>query len=196
MMTRFIAPFLILLCFSAAACADDDSDSLFYVEAGVGHVSANYNSLSEGAVNQGVINGVGTAEYLLGGFVINPNFALELGYHDYGSPAGIVQNGVDVTSTCPMDFSCPHITGITAEAVGRYEILPDLTGEVLGGLLSWHAGAPAGTFIGKTTGTSLVYGVRLRKDLHDVMEGWSADVTYEHSAFSTDEVRLGLRYNF
>lgn len=195
-MNRLLISTLVLLCLSTGAYADDDSDSLFYVEAGIGHVSVNYNSLSEDAVNQGVIDGVGTSESLLGGFVINPNFALELGYHDYGSPAGIVQNGVDVSSTCPGDFSCPHITGITAEAVGRYEIMPDLTVEVLGGVLAWHAGAPAGIFIGKTTGTSLAYGLRLRKDLHDAMEGWSADVTYEHSAFSTDEVRLGLRYNF
>lgn len=196
MMMRFIAPSLMLLGISAAAHAEGGPDSLFYVEAGIGHVSVKYNSLSESAINQGVIDGTGTAESVLGGFVINPNFALEAGYHDYGNPAAITQSGINITSSCPMDFSCPHINGISVEAVGRYEILPDLTGELLGGLLEWHAGAPAGTLIGKTNGTSLAYGVRLRKDLHDVMDGWSADVTYEHSAFSTDEVRLGLRYDF
>lgn len=195
-MTRFVALSLMLLCFSAAARADDESYNLFYVEGGIGDATLHYNSLSEGAVNQGVISGTTTGASLLGGFSFNTNFALELGYHDYGRPAGLIQNGVDITSTCPQNFSCPHITGITLEAVGRYEIMPDLTGEILGGVESWHAGAPASTMLGKTSGTSLAYGLRIRHDLHDQFEGWSADVTYEHSAFSTDEVRIGLRYSF
>lgn len=188
-------PLLACLCFSAAAYADDDSDMPFYLEAGVGQESVHYNSYSLDIVNQGVISGTGTALSLIGGSTINPNFAIEVGYHDYGNPTAGRQTGQSV-SQCPMSFSCPHISAITAEAVGRFTILPDLTGEVLGGLQAWNIGSPGSTIIGKSSGDSFIYGVRIRHDFHDQFEGWSADVTYEYSAFSTSETRVGLRYTF
>lgn len=187
--------FMSCLCFSALARADDDSDMPFYLEAGVGQESVQYNSYSLDIVNQGVISGTGTALSLIGGSAINPNFAIEVGYHDYGNPTAGRQTGQSV-SQCPMAFSCPHISAITAEAVGRFTILPDLTGEVLGGLQAWNIGSPGSTVIGKSSGDSFIYGVRIRHDFHDQFEGWSADVTYEYSAFSTSETRVGLRYTF
>lgn len=183
------------LCFSAGAYADDDSATAFYVEAGVGHESVNYNSYSQDAVNRGVISGTGTALSLIGGSAINANFAIEVGYHDYGSPTAGRQSGQSV-ALCPAAFSCPHISALTAEAVGRFLILPDLTGEVLGGLQAWNIGSPGSTVIGKSSGDSFIYGVRIRHDLHDQFEGWSVDVTYEYSNFSTSETRVGLRYTF
>jgi hypothetical protein len=195
-MSRFKAFFLIpSLCFCAAANADDDSGTVFYAEAGVGHESVNYNSYSQDPVNQGVINGTGTALSLLGGAAFNQNFALELGYHDYGSPTTGRQSGLSV-SLCPRAFACPHISAFTLEAVGRFLILPDLTGEVLGGVQAWNIGNPGNTVIGKTSGDSLIYGLRIRHDLHEQFEGWSVDATYEYSAFSTSETRIGLRYTF
>ena len=183
------------LCFSAGAYADDDSTTAFYVEAGVGHESVNYNSYSQDAVNRGVISGTGTALSLIGGSAINANFAIEVGYHDYGSPTAGRQSGQSV-ALCPATFSCPHISAFTAEAVGRFLILPDLTGEVLGGVQAWNIGSPGSTIIGKSSGDSFIYGLRMRHDLHDQFEGWSVDVTYEYSAFSTSETRVGLRYTF
>ena len=187
--------FMSCLCFSALARADDDSDMPFYVEAGVGEESVNYNSYSQDSVNQGVISGTGTALSLIGGSTINDNFAIEVGYHDYGSPTTGRQSGQSV-SLCPAAFSCPHVSAFTAEAVGRFAILPDLTGEVLGGLQAWNIGSPGSTVIGKSSGDSFIYGVRVRHVLHDQFEGWSVDVTYEYSAFSTSETRVGLRYTF
>jgi hypothetical protein len=187
--------FMSCLCFSALARADDDSDMPFYVEAGVGEESVNYNSYSQDSVNQGVISGTGTALSLIGGSTINDNFAIEVGYHDYGSPTTGRQSGQSV-SLCPAAFSCPHVSAFTAEAVGRFTILPDLTGEVLGGLQAWNIGSPGSTVIGKSSGDSFIYGVRVRHVLHDQFEGWSVDVTYEYSAFSTSETRVGLRYTF
>ena len=183
------------LCFSAATYANDDSGTPFYLEAGVGQESVHYNSYSLDAVNQGVISGTGTALSLIGGSAINANFAIEVGYHDYGSPSAGRQTGQSV-SQCPMAFSCPHISALTAEAVGRFTILPDLTGEVLGGLQAWNIGSPGSSVIGKSSGDSFIYGLRIRHDLHDQFEGWSVDVTYEYSNFSTSETRVGLRYTF
>lgn len=187
--------FMSCLCFSALARADDDSDMPFYLEAGVGQESVHYNSYSQDSVNQGVISGTGTALSLVGGSTINANFAIEVGYHDYGSPTAGRQAGQSL-SQCPMAFSCPHISALTAEAVGRFTILPDLTGEVLGGLQAWNIGSPGSTVVGKSSGDSFIYGVRIRHDLHDQFEGWSVDVTYEYSNFSTSETRVGLRYTF
>jgi len=195
-MSRFKAfSLMACLCFSAAAYADDGSDTAFYLEAGVGHESVSYNSYSQDPVNQGVINGTGTALSLVGGYGFNQNFALEVGYHDYGSPTTGRQSELSV-SLCPTAFACPHISAFTIEAVGRFLILPDLTGEVLGGVQAWNIGSPGNTVIGKTSGDSLIYGLRVRHDLHDRFEGWSVDVTYEYSAFSTSETRIGLRYSF
>jgi hypothetical protein len=195
-MSRFKALLLLSgLCTCMAAHADDGFSTAFYAEADVGHESVSYNSYSQDSVNQGVISGTGTALSLIGGSAINANFAIEVGYHDYGSPTAGRQSGQSV-ALCPTAFSCPHISALTAEAVGRFLMLPDLTGEVLGGLQAWNIGSPGSTVIGKSSGDSFIYGLRVRHDLHDQFEGWSVDVTYEYSAFSTSETRVGLRYTF
>jgi len=173
----------------------DDADTTFYLEAGVGQSSTHYNSYSQNAVNQGVIDGTSTALSLVAGTGLNDNFAIEVGYHDYGRPTTSQQSGLAV-SQYPLPFTCPHVSAFTVEAVGRYTFMPDITGELLGGVQAWNIGSPGSTVIGKTSGDSFIYGLRVRRDLHDQFEGWSADVTYEYSNFSTSEVRLGLRYTF
>ena len=193
-MKRLMALPALLLCFGTAAYADD-SDTSFYLEAGVGQESVDHNSYSQSAVNQGVVSGTGTALSLVGGTGLNPHLAIELGYHDYGQPTTGRQSGQSVT-LCPQAFACPRISAVTAEAVGRFEILPDLKGEVLGGLQAWNIGNAGSSLFDKTSGDSFIYGVRIRHDLHDRFEGWSVDVTYEYSAFSTSETRIGLRYTF
>ena len=185
-----------LLSLGAAQTAlADDAGPNFYLEAGVGQGSVRYNSYSQNAVNQGVIDGTTTALSLVAGGGLNEHFAVEFGYHDYGSPTTARQTGLAV-SQCPQAFSCPHISAVTLEAVGRFPIVTDLTGEVLGGAQAWNIGSPGNTVIGKTSGASFIYGLRVRHDFHDQYEGWSADVTYEYSNFSTSEVRIGLRYTF
>lgn len=192
-MKRLLALTALLMCFGTASA--DDVAPVFYLEAGVGQESVNHNSYSQNAVNQGVISGNATALSLVAGTGLNPNFAIELGYHDYGRPTTGQQSGLSV-SLCPKAFACPRISAVTAEAVGRFEILPDLTGEVLGGVQAWNISNSGGTLFDKTSGDSFIYGVRVRHDLHDQFEGWSVDVTYEYSAFSTSEARIGLRYTF
>lgn len=198
-MTRLKALYLLpLLCVSAAVYAADDADHPVYAEAAVGTGTVNYNTYSQNVVTQGVIGGNTTTATVLGGFAFNSYFAAELGYHDYGKPTLSQQNGGVGSSPpmCPHDFSCPHVTGLTLEGVGRFEIITDLYGEVLAGLQVWRAGAPAETYIGKSSGNSAIYGLRVRHDFHDQWEGWSFDVTYEYSEFSTSETRIGLRYTF
>lgn len=189
---------LPILGFCAAAQADDDATTQSYLEAAVGEGTVNYGSLSQNAAPQGVIGGNTTTISLLGGYAFNPNFALELGYHDYGKPTLSQQtSGVNgPLNSCPGSFSCPHVTGITFEAVGRFEIVTDLYGEVSGGVQNWHAGDPAAAYIGKSNGDSAVYGLGVRHDFHDQLEGWSFTIRYEYSEFSTSETRIGLRYSF
>lgn len=185
----------LLFCSATAAYADDDTLPSFYLEAGIGQDSVNYNTYSQDAVNQGVISGNTTSESLIAGVGLNQNLAAELGYHDYGHPTVGQQTGQSVNQ-CPQAFSCPNVSAITAELVGRLEIMTDLTGEVLGGIQAWNVSSPGSTVIGKSSGQSAVVGLRVRHDFHDQFEGWSFDVTYEYSRFSTAEARVGLRYTF
>ena len=189
---------LPIMGFCAAAQADDGTTTLAYVEAAAGEGTVNYNSLTQSAAPQGVIGGNVTTVSLLGGYAFNPYFALELGYHDYGKPTLSQQtSGVNgPLNSCPSSFSCPHVTGITFEAVGRFEIITDLYGEISGGVQNWHAGDPTSTYIGKSNGYSAVYGLGVRHDFHDQFEGWSFTIRYEYSQFSTSETRIGLRYSF
>lgn len=197
-MRKAVLLLLPVLGFCAAAQADDGTTTPAYVEAAAGVGTVNYNSLSQNAGSQGVIGGNVTTVSLLGGYAFNPYFALELGYHDYGKPTLSQQTaGVNgPLSSCPGSFSCPHVMGITFEAVGRFEIITDLYGEVSAGVQNWHAGDPAATYIGKSTGNSAIYGLGVRHDFHDQFEGWSFTIRYEYSEFSTSETRIGLRYSF
>ncbi len=187
---------LALLLLGACGTAyADDQDTTFYLEGSVGQVSVHYNSFSQNPSDQGVIDGTSTGLSLVAGSGLNDNLAIEVGYHDYGSPTTSQQTGLAVSS-CPKAFACPHVSAFTVEAVGRFPIVTDLTGEVLGGFQLWNIGSPGSTVVGKSSGDSFVYGLRVRHAFHDQYEGWSADVTYEYSNFSTSEVRLGLRYTF
>jgi|SRR5579863_3118685 len=183
---------LALLAVSAGARADDGLDTPFYVEAGIGHVSLNHGNKSLTPTTTGGIDGTGTAVSLGGGFRFTDYLAVELGYHDYGNPTAFNQGGSFV-QFCPQAFSCPHVTGFTAELVGRYELVADLYGELLLGGLDWHVGSPGSNFLTKTTGADLIYGLRVS---HSFENGWSADVTYERSQFITEETRLGISYSF
>ena len=180
------------------AHADDAAETPYYVEAAVGQGTVNYNSYNQNATPQGIIAGNITTFSLLGGFAVNSNLALELGYHDYGNPTLNQQtSGINgPLNACPSSFPCPHITAFSLEAIGRFEIVTDLYGEISGGLQGWRAGAPAATYIGKSKGYSAVYGLGVRHDFHDQYDGWSFTIRYEYSEFSTAETRIGLRYSF
>lgn len=183
---------LALLATAAGARADDSLDTPFYVGAGIGHVSLNHGSLSLTPTNSGGIDGTGTAESVGAGYWFTDYAAVELGYHDYGNPEAFKQGGTQV-QFCPQAFSCPHANGFTVELVGRYQMVPDLYGELLVGGLDWHVGPPASSFLAKTAGTDLIYGLRVS---HSFGNGWNADVTYERSQFITEETRLGVSYSF
>jgi Outer membrane protein beta-barrel domain len=183
---------LALLAASACARADDGPDAPFYVGVGVGHVSLNHDGRSLTPTNAGGIDGTGTAESVSGGYWLTDYLAVELGYHDYGTPTAFNQSGT-LLQFCPQTFSCPKVTGLTGELVGRYQLVPDLYGELLVGGLDWHVGSPGSAFLTKTTGTDLVYGLRVS---HSFGNGWNADVTYERSQFITEETRLGVSYSF
>lgn len=183
---------LTVLAASTCARADDAPDAPFYVEAGIGHVSLNHGNLSFTPTNSGGIDGTATAESLGAGYWFTDYLAVELGYHDYGSPTAFNQAGT-LVQLCPQTFSCPHINGLTVQFVGRYQLVPELYGELLVGGLDWHIGSPGSSFLDKTTGTDLIYGLRVS---HPFGNGWNAEVSYERSQFITEETRLGVSYSF
>ena len=121
-MKKLMALAAVLSLGMTAPAYADGTGTPFYLEAGVGQSSTHYNSYSQNAVNQGVIDGSTTALSLVAGAGLNDNFAVEFGYHDYGKPTTAQQTGLTV-SQCPKSFSCPHISAVTLEAVGRFPII-------------------------------------------------------------------------
>jgi hypothetical protein len=188
-MKRF-ALFMILCGFSAAVVADDAAP--YYVGLGLGHVSVDKGSLSLTGGQNGYINGTGTAIDLFGGYEFDEHFGVELGYHDYGNPTATRQSGFALTQ-CPMSFSCPKVSGITLEGLGRMELVPDLEGILRLGVLAWNVGSPGSTVLPETSGNAFIYGIGVR---HRFDYGLSVDVTYERSNFTTEETRIGLSYSF
>lgn len=168
------------------------ADTPFYLEAGIGHVSVDDGSFSLTPTNSSFISGTGDAESLIGGWRLDDLFAMELAYHDYGNPTASQQNGTTPVS-CPQSFSCPHVSGLSAELVAHRELAPDLDGELLLGVLDWHVSASGSLQLANDTGNDFIYGLRV---MHSFDNGWSAGVTYERSNFTTEETRLSVRYSF
>ncbi|MGE5624281.1 MAG: outer membrane beta-barrel protein [Bacillota bacterium] len=188
--SRFVLPALLAL--SAPVHADDAPTGPFHVGLDVGHVSVDYGSLSLTPANAGVINGTGTAETLFFGYDLNEYLGVELAYHDYGKPTTYEQRG-SLPTRCPASFSCPQVTGLSAEVLGRYEVADHLDGELRVGALDWRVGSPGSMLFAHTTGTELIYGVGVVRHFD---YGLNLDITYERSTFTTEETRVGLSYSF
>ncbi len=184
----------VLLAFASlsAGAAHADDATPFYVSAGVGHVSVDKGSISLSGGSGGGINGTDTAVSLSGGYQFDPHFGIELGYHDYGTPTAFSQTGF-ILAECPASFSCPKVSGITAEVLGRMELVPDLDGILRAGVLAWNIGSPGLSFLKDTSGNAFIYGIGVQ---HHFDYGLSVDVTYERSNFTTEETRIGLSYAF
>lgn len=180
------------LFFCGTAAQANDLDDPFYVALSVGHVSIDDNSISLAPTEGGGINGTGTTESLALGYEFDSNFGLELAYHDYGSPTAFLQQGTAVEK-CPQNFSCPSISGVTVEGVGRYELVPQLDGELRFGVLAWNIGSPGSMLVQHTSGDSFIYGVGVRRRFD---YGLSLLITYERSNLTTEETRVGLSYSF
>jgi len=177
----------------SAANADDGSTTPFYVGAGIGHVSVDRGGISLSSANGGYINGTGTAVSVEGGYYFTDHFGVELGYHDYGKPTAYFQPGISTLNKCPASFSCPQVSGMTAELLGSVELVPLVDGVLRLGVLEWNVGSPGSMLIGKTSGNAFIYGVGVRRHLDD---GVSLDITYERSNFTTEETRIGVSYSF
>jgi len=189
-MKRFVLGSVLcsLACALSPAQADDDPGP-FYVAAGIGHVSINRGSPSLTVGSNGGIIATGTAVTLIGGYEIDDHLAAELGYHDYGKPAAFSQAG----DLCPQSFPCPHVSGFSAELLGRYELVPNLDGELRAGVLDWHVGSPGSAFLQNTSGNAFIYGLGVRRRFD---YGLSLLITYERSTLTTEETRLGISYSF
>lgn len=183
----------ISLCSAAGVCADDDLPAApFYVEADFGHVSVDRGSISLTSAQSGGINGTGSAVSLLGGYFFTDYIGVELAYHDYGSPTAFLQSGLNVTE-CPTSFSCPKITALTAELLGKIEVVPQLDGILRAGLQDWNVGSPGQNLLSKTSGQAFIYGVGVRRRFDN---GLNFVATYERSSFTTEETRIGVSFSF
>ncbi|HEX4299768.1 MAG TPA: outer membrane beta-barrel protein [Gammaproteobacteria bacterium] len=180
---------------AAAAPAQADDDTLatpFYVGTGIGHVSVDRGSISLNGTQSGGIDGSGTSWSVSGGYYFTDDFGVELGYHDYGKPTAFEQTGFAVQQ-CPVSFSCPQISAVTAVVLGKLELVPMLDGILRLGVQEWNVGSPGGQFLDKTSGSAFIYGIGVSRHFDYNL---NLDITYEHSSFSTGETRIGVSYSF
>lgn len=186
-----LALFMALSTLSLIASADDATP--FYVGLGLGHVSVDKGSPNLTSSQNGFINGTDTALGLFGGYEFDQHFGVELGYHDFGTPTATRRTGFAFGTQCPASFSCPKVSGISVEGLGRMELVPNLDGVLRLGVLAWNVGSPGSTLLKETSGNAFIYGVGVRRHFD---YGLSVDVTYERSNFTTEETRIGLSYSF
>ena len=179
-----------LVAVTSSAYADDDTPA--YVGLDLGHVSVSRGSISANGVDSGGIDGSGASWSLLGGYYFTGNFGAELGYHDYGKPAAFEQTGFTIVQ-CPQSFSCPQVSAVTAEFMGKMEVVPMLDGILRLGVQEWNVGSPGGQFLGKTSGNAFIYGIGVSRHFDYNL---NLDITYEHSSFTTGETRIGISYSF
>ena len=182
----------LALASSAGTAWADDAPGPFYVEADIGHASLNRGAPTATGASSGIA-GNDTSVMLAGGYVINDYLAAELAYHDYGKPGSFIQSSTITGQACPQDFSCPHVNGLSAELIGRYELVPQLDGELRAGVLDWHVGSPGSALLSNTSGNAFIYGLGVRRHFD---YGLSLVITYERSSFTTEETRIGLSYSF
>jgi hypothetical protein len=201
----FATVLALLLC---TAPASSDANP-FYLEAGIGHASVSRGTPAANQVVGGGIDGTTTSKTLLAGYIVNSNFAVEIGYHDFGEPAAFYVNRTAVIcgpgqapftcsggGVCPdsaKQFPCPHITGLSGEAVGRYGWNDRLTLEAFAGLMRWSGGYPTKVLLNSDSGGVVLLGLRANYMFND---DFGFDITYEHSQFTTEETSLALRYSF
>jgi OmpA-OmpF porin, OOP family len=178
---------------TAPAHADDGTlDTPFYIGADIGHVSVDRGSISLTGAQSGGIDGSGTSWSVLSGYYFTDNFGAELGYHDYGKPTAFEQTGLAVQQ-CPVSFSCPQLSAVTAELLGKMEVVPMLDGILRLGVQEWNVGSPGGQFLDKTSGSTFIYGIGVSRHFDYNL---NLDITYEHSSFTTGETRIGISYSF
>ncbi|HEY3858600.1 MAG TPA: outer membrane beta-barrel protein [Gammaproteobacteria bacterium] len=190
MLTAAVFSFMAV---AAPAQADDEIPATpAYLGLDLGHVSVNRGSISANGTDGGGIDGSGSSWSLLGGYYFTDNFGAELGYHDYGKPTAFQQTGLAVQQ-CPVSFSCPQVSAVTAVVLGKTEVVPMLDGILRLGVQEWNVGSPGAQFLDKTSGSAFIYGIGVSRHFD---YGLSLDITYEHSSFSTGETRIGVSYSF
>lgn len=192
---KALLPVLFCLATLAAAGAVHAADTTTgpaYIGLDLGHVSMSRGSISATAAAATGINGSGTSWSLLGGYYFTDNFGAELGYHDYGKPGGFIQSGAFLRN-CPKDFSCPQVSAVTGELLGKIELVPMLDGILRLGVQEWNVGSPGGQLLDKTNGSAFIYGIGVRRRFDYCL---NLDITYERSNFTTEDTRIGVSYSF
>lgn len=186
---------LAMLAAAPAAWADEDGPATgmpFYIGLDLGHASLSRGSLSVSGSQSGGIDGSGSSWSVLGGYYFTDNVGVELGYHDYGKPGAFKQTGFAVQE-CPVSFSCPQVSAVTAEFLGKLELVPMLDGVLRLGLQEWNVGSPGGQLLDKTSGSAFIYGIGVSRHFDYNL---NLDITYERSSFTTGETRIGVSYSF
>lgn len=186
---------LAMLVATPAAWADDarsTAEMPFYVGLDLGHASLSRGSISTSGAQSNGIDGSGSSWSVLGGYYFTDNVGVELGYHDYGKPGAFRQTGFNLQN-CPADFSCPQVSAVTAEFLGKLEVVPMLDGVLRLGLQEWNVGSPGGQLLDKTSGSAFIYGVGVSRHFDYSL---NLDITYERSSFTTGETRIGVSYSF
>ena len=184
------------------AGAANAKDSGWYLGAGVGQVDydspiseseADANLAYNGITGTTSIDDTDTGWKLFGGYQINRNFALELGYVNLG------EFGLDIDFTAPVAGSANASIEVDGFALSGLGILP--IGDKFGvfgrvGAYAWEANADATVSVSgigtvslsdDEDGTDFFYGIGAK---YDFMENFGARVEWERYDIDGDDVDL------
>jgi len=174
-----------ILVFGGLVAASEASAQGLYIGGSLGKSDID-DSITSGLITSGPVDGKDTGFKIFGGYQINQNFGVEVGYVDLGKVSYSGFSGVDLVTGGKVEPS-----GLNFSAVGTLPLNPGfaLFGKV--GLFDWKAkasdvtaGAP---FSAKASGSDISFGFGVS---YDLAKNVSARVEWERFKMDVSDANL------
>ncbi len=187
-------PAVAVLVFGGLFATSQASAQGLYLGGSVGKSDID-DSITSGLITSGPVDGKDTGYKIFGGYQINQNFGVELGYVDLGK---VTYSGFSGTS--PVTNGTVEATGFNISAVGSVPLNPSfaLFGKI--GMFVWEAKANDITggspFSAKEDGTDVSFGFGLS---YNFTKNVSARVEWERFKMDSENASLlsvGIAYRF
>ncbi len=170
-------------CASAPAAAESDG---FY---GLISISDSETDFRIDAVN--FIDGDDTAGQFSLGYAFNQNWAVEIGYHDFGSPTGFAGCPEGLACFAPFATEPVEVSGWSGQFAGTLPLGMDLSLVGKAGLIAWEADARSAVL--RDDGDDLIFSIGLA---WEPLERFGFLVSYEKVDLDITSTKLGVLLRF